>query len=214
MLRYFIYLPLNLICMMLCYITNPFVVLFANEVGDLPKIFKLWQTWDGSIDDEGYLTEDCPKWCRYDFYKHYKPYREPVYGNHEKRCVELINPNFTTKERILRYICRVLWLTRNCGYGFAYYIFGININAKDMKKVYGKYQQVKGEHRSLENWVKKDTNILLAPFKIKNDLVFFNNKLEFNWYMGWKVDLGLYENHRAMIANRISIRKAKFKNIL
>ena len=36
MLRYFIYLPLNLICMVLCYITNPFVVLFANEVGELP----------------------------------------------------------------------------------------------------------------------------------------------------------------------------------
>lgn len=207
MLRYLIYLPLNLICMVICYITNPFVVLFANEVGELPKIFKFWQTWDGSIDDEGYLTEDCPKWCRYDFYKHYKPYTEPVYGNHEKRCVKLIDPNFTTKERILRYICRVLWLTRNCGYGFAYYIFGININGKDMKLVYGRYQHDIGKKGEL--WVEKDKCILTAPFTIKNDLQFFNHYFEFNWYIGWKINTGLYETHRAMIANRISIRKSK-----
>lgn len=207
MLKYFIFLPLNLICMVICYITNPFVVLFANEIGELPKIFKLWQTWDGSIDDRVYVTEDCPKWCRYDFYKHYKQYRAPVYGNREKRCVELIDPNFTVKERILRYICRVFWLSRNCGYGFAYYLFGVTVNGKNMKLVYGKYQ--KDEGRKGELWVEKNKNILLAPFTIKNDLLFFNNKLEFNWYLGWKISTSFYESHRAMIANRISIRKSK-----
>lgn len=210
MIRYMIYLPLNLICMLICYITNPIVCLFANEVGELPKIFKLWQTWDGSIDDVYYLTEDCPKCVRYDFYKHYKPYTEPVWGNHEKRCVELIDPNFTVKERILRYICRVLWLTRNCGYGFAYYIFGVTIDGTSMKKVYGKYQHLEcnGETRMFELWVQKDKNFLIAPFTIKSDLVYFHNKLELNWYMGWKINMGLV-GHRAMIANRISSRKSK-----
>ena len=210
MIRYMIYLPLNLICMLICYITNPIVCLFANEVGELPKIFKLWQTWDGSIDDVYYLTEDCPECVRYDFYKHYKPYTEPVWGNHEKRCVELIDPNFTIKERILRYICRVLWLTRNCGYGFAYYIFGVTIDGTSMKKVYGKYQYIEsnGETRMFEMWVQKDKNFLIAPFTIKSDWVYFNQKLELNWYIGWKINMGLV-GQRAMIANRISSRKSK-----
>lgn len=207
MIKYILYLPCILLCMGLCYITNPIVCLFANEVGELPKIFKLWQTWDGSVDDEGYMLYDSPKWCRYDFKKHYESYTEPVWGNHEKRCVRLIDPNFTTKERVLRYICRVLWLTRNCGYGFAYYIFGININGKDMKLVYGKYQHDKGKKGEL--WREKDKNILIAPFTIKNDLLFWNDKFEFNWYIGWKINTGLHEEHRAMIANRISIRKSK-----
>lgn len=207
MLKYFLYLPLNLICMAICYITNPFVCLFANNVGELPKIFKLWQTWDGSLDDETYLTEDSPKWCRYDFYKHYKPYQILLETNQYKRCVELIDDNFTIKEYILRYICRVLWLTRNCGYGFAYYLFGITINGKDMICKYSKLQS--DNNRELTVYTKQGTNILIAPFRIANDLLFFNNKLEFNWYIGWKVNLGLHKTHRAMIANRISIRKAK-----
>ena len=35
-MMYLIYLPLNIICMLLSYVLNPFVCLFANEVGDLP----------------------------------------------------------------------------------------------------------------------------------------------------------------------------------
>lgn len=34
-MRWFLYAPLQLICMMICYITNPIVVLFANENGEL-----------------------------------------------------------------------------------------------------------------------------------------------------------------------------------
>lgn len=124
--------------------------------------------------------------------------------------MELIDPNFTIKERILRYICRVLWLTRNCGYGFAYYIFGVTIDGTSMKKVYGKYQYIEsnGETRMFEVWVQKDKNFLIAPFTIKSDWVYFNQKLELNWYIGWKINMGLV-GQRAMIANRISSRKSK-----
>ena len=47
--------------------------------------------------------------------------------------VDLIDENFTLKEKFQRYICRCAWLYRNCGYGFAYYIFGKTINPSDVK---------------------------------------------------------------------------------
>lgn len=34
-MRWFLYAPLQLICMVICYITNPIVVLFADENGEL-----------------------------------------------------------------------------------------------------------------------------------------------------------------------------------
>ena len=208
MIKYFIYLPLMLICMLLCYITNPLVVLFANEEGELPKVFKLWQTWDDTVDNKGFIDNSFPRIFWYDWSKHYKQYTGKIYGNRTRYYQELIEP-LSMAEKIKRYFCRVGWLTRNCGYGFAYYLFGINVNQQDMQRIYGKYQVIDGRTHAFEVWTKKDTNILIAPFRIKNDLRFFNNKLEFNWYLGWKVALDLYEPHRAMIANRISIRIVK-----
>lgn len=70
-MRWFLYAPLQLICMVICYITNPIVVLFADENGELPGLFCLWQTWDDSCDSEDCVTKYVPDWMRYDFYKYY-----------------------------------------------------------------------------------------------------------------------------------------------
>ena len=47
--------------------------------------------------------------------------------------VDILDDNFTLKEKFQRYICRCAWLYRNCGYGFAYYIFGKYVRYRDVK---------------------------------------------------------------------------------
>ena len=112
----------NMLCMALCYLTNWFVVLFADKYGNLPKIFKLWQTYDNCLDIAWMIYENnVPKFAQYDFNKHYlyhfenkgDGYMIPGY-------VDLIDENFTLKEKFQRY-------------GFAYYIFGKTINPSDVK---------------------------------------------------------------------------------
>lgn len=63
-----------------CYLTNPVVLLFADEVGNLPWLFTWWENWDDHLDidwmvDEGHV----PKFARYDFHKHYR-YHSPECG--------------------------------------------------------------------------------------------------------------------------------------
>ncbi len=43
-MSWLLYVCLDLIFTVLCYLTNWFVVIFADEKGQLPKVFKLWQT--------------------------------------------------------------------------------------------------------------------------------------------------------------------------
>lgn len=43
-MRWFLYAPLQLLIMIICYITNPIVVLFADENGELHGFLKKWQT--------------------------------------------------------------------------------------------------------------------------------------------------------------------------
>ena len=119
---------LDLLFNVICYLTNPIVVLFANEVGELPKIFYWWDNWDDGLDIEWMITEHhVPKWAEYDFNRHYKFYSnteaEAMTGTY-KSFVVLLDPNFTLKERFQRYICRLQWLYRNCAYGFSYSVTG------------------------------------------------------------------------------------------
>lgn len=41
-----ILVPLQLLVTLFCYLTNWFVTFFADEQGNLPGFFYLWQTWD------------------------------------------------------------------------------------------------------------------------------------------------------------------------
>lgn len=100
----------------IAYLINPIVVLFCNEKGELPK----WLEWAGTPDNissdiRWMVYEHCvPSFAEYNYDKHY------VYHYEEKGDVEfvpgyvdLIDPNFTFKEKIQRYICRLCWLNRN-----------------------------------------------------------------------------------------------------
>ena len=119
-----------------CYLTNPVVLLFADELGNLPKIFLWWANWDDHLDVDWMVYEHhVPKWAEYDFNKHYKYHdewdAEKTIGMH-RGYVELLDPDFTTKERLQRYVCRLVWMYRNCAYGFSYYVTGVDVNGMDV----------------------------------------------------------------------------------
>lgn len=117
--------------MVLCYITNPFVVPFADINGELPSFLKYWQTWDNSC----YCRESVefsPKFLQYDWARHYREYKgtDPYLAsvNRDRWFVSCIDPNFSLWERVQRYCCGVLWLTRNCSYGFSFYMLGLTVS--------------------------------------------------------------------------------------
>ena len=116
---------MNVIFMIVAYITNPIVVLFADEYGNLPRILRWWQTDDNCLDVGWMITEDkVPDIFKYDFNKHYIYHLEDKSNNCIPGYVELIDPHFTMIERMKRYLCRLAWLYRNCAYGFAYEVCG------------------------------------------------------------------------------------------
>lgn len=202
---YFVYWLGSILSMLLCYLTNPIVVLFCNKYGQLPKIFKLWETYDNCLDVEWMVTEKkVPRIFQYDFNKHY------IYHPEIKQediftlgYVELLDGNFTIKERIQRYFCRVAWLYRNCAYGFAYYLFGI--------RYFGSLQTV------LENQKKDDGSYVFVSTYQRNNKTYFCIKVNEYWklfgypfkcdiYLGWKMAGTITYNSftRAMTAIRIS----------
>ena len=200
MLIWLLYFVLSLVFMVVCYVTNPIVVLFANEDGELPGILHYWQTWDNAV----YCAESvehAPKFLQYDWNKHYKEYRDTdAYLKSVNRsrwyCV-CIDHNFSAWERIQRYLCGVLWLTRNCSYGFAFYLLGLNVspnltatasnNTLFVREVYG--------DGLFGAWMYKNTAPIFSAFGYA---VHWNNLL------GWKIDTDAKLDTRAMIANRIA----------
>ena len=200
MVIWFLYFLVSLVCMVLCYITNPFVVPFADINGELPTILKYWQTWDNSVFCRD-SVEHAPNFLQYDWTKHYREYKgtDPYLAsvNRDRWFVSCIDPDFTLWERVQRYCCGVLWLTRNCSYGFSFYLLGLTVsptleisesaNTKFVKEVYG--QGLWGA------WEYKNT----APiFTLWGWTVHWNNLL------GWKIDESAQFDTRAMIANRIA----------
>ena len=191
-MRWFIYLLLLFPCMVLCYLTNWIVVLFADENGELPGFLRLWQTWDDSIDSEDCVVYYVPKRIKYDFYKHYRVEYETmqIYNRTRKRSINICP--LTMKERVKRYCCRVFWLYRNCAYGFAFYWFGCTVSDKDI-------QIIKDEYRD---------GGYVRLYKAGKYWKYYNSSRIFGkWYwkiyIGWKIAGDIKGTHRAMIANRI-----------
>lgn len=183
-IKYLIFSICQLLCMLLCYLTNWLVVLFADSHGELPRIFKLWQTWDSSLDNRTYITEDCPAFLRYDFDRYYTVYTKPIGYGRSKKCVTIKEP-FPLKLRFKRYLARTFWLYRNCGYGFAFYLFGVDTDPKTIRR--------KGKHFAIAS----------NAFRYKKDDV-INQHWKWCIYLGWKFDF--YDPCRAMIATRFTIR--------
>ena len=202
---WFLYAPINYLLMLFCYITNPIVLLFCDEAGELPKYFRLWQTWDDSCNPKFYI-EKVPKFLRYNYDKHYVEYwaaDDRLKSMGRNRCyAKVIDPKFTLKERIQRYICRVMWLSRNCAYGFAFYAFGRNRAGSDLVAI---------RERSLEDgqyihfyWDKHE-NIFTRTWSLKTNW-HINKNLRWEVYAGWKIDPSSQNRRQCMIAVRVAFR--------
>lgn len=188
-IKYLIFSIFQLFCMLICYLTNPLVVLFVNKEGELPKIFRLWQTWDSALDNRQYVLYDCPKFLRYDFDDYYKccVMHDGLtidYGRTRKMVI--IKKPFPRRLWLKHYLNRVFWLYRNCGYGFAFYLFGVDTDPRTIRR--------KSEHFAVAS----------NAFRYKND-----DPISAHWrwciYLGWKFDF--YDPCRAMIATRLTIHR-------
>lgn len=188
-IKYLIFSILQLLCMGLCYLTNPLMVLFADKDGELPSFLRLWQTWDSSLDNRQYVLHDCPRWLSYDFNEYFacSVMHDALtidYGRTHK--VVTLKKPFPLRLKLKHYLNRVFWLYRNCGYGFAFYLFGVDTDPKTIRR--------KGEHFS----------VCSNAFRYKND-----DPMSTHWrwciYLGWKYDF--YASCRAMIATRFTVRR-------
>ncbi len=184
-IKYLIFSILQLLCMGLCYLTNPFVVLFADNEGELPSFLRLWQTWDSSLDNRQYVLHDCPRWLSYDFDEYYDT-AVMTLGHGRSKKIVLAKKPFPLKLKLKHYLNRVFWIYRNCGYGFAFYLFGVDTDPKTIRR--------------------EDDHFAIASnaFRYKND-----DPISQHWrwciYLGWKFDF--YDPCRAMIATRFTIHR-------
>ena len=183
-LKYLIFAFCQLVCMVICYLTNPIVVLFADDEGELPASLKLWQTWDSSLDNRQYVLYDCPKWLSYDFDEYYDTAVMCIGHGRSKKIVLTKNP-FPKRLWLKHYLNRVFWLYRNTGYGFAFYLFGVDPKPETIRR--------KGERFS----------ICSNAFRYKNDAK-ISKHLRWCIYLGWKYDF--YDSCHAMIATRFTVR--------
>ncbi len=209
MALWLIYLPFSLLAMILCYLTNPFVVLFCDEDGELHGIFKYWQTHDNSCNPSD-VTEhkQLPSFLLYDWKKHYLEYKdttpELAAVGRDRWFTQCIDSHWTLWERIQRYICRVYWLTRNCSYGWAFWVLGITpgirwaVEKNDGETIYVHEDYV--SWRLDGAWKHKSTAKICT---------IFGWALHWNTFLGWKVDESASVDTRAMIANRIAFSLKK-----
>ncbi len=138
-MRYVLYCIADILFNIIAYLTNPIVLLFADEVGNLPAWALWWANWDDHLDVDWMVYEHhVPSWAEYDFNKHYRYHSEweaeQTIGEH-RGYVDLLDPNFTTWERFQRYVCRLVWLYRNCAYGFSYYVTGMDIDGAEVEVI-------------------------------------------------------------------------------
>lgn len=182
---YLVFWFAKILCTLLCYLTNPIVVLFADEKGNLPKVFKLWQTYDNCLDVEWMISEEVvPKFARYNFNRYYRYHLE------DKRTkdiipgyVDILEPITSTKVKLQRYFCRVAWLYRNCAYGFAYYIFGKQIDCTKIVTVKDFYRD--RTHYFIFKYV-KDSYLFTIKSAWDYTIPVVNIGLQVNIYLGWK----------------------------
>jgi hypothetical protein len=181
------------------------VLLFCDEAGELPGFLSMWQTHDDSCNPE-FIMDKVPKFLQYDWKKHYREYQDTTpdleaVGRDRWFC-EIIDPNFTLKERIQRYFCRVIWLTRNCSYGFSFWFLGKAVDTKNIV-TYKEVTELDGT--KLEILYDKSESILTRAWKLKSNRWIIKDVIRWEVFCGWKLsdEPGM---HQAMIANRICFR--------
>lgn len=200
-MSYLVRLPLEILAMIIAYLTNWLVVFFADERGNLPHILRYWQTYDSTLDVRWLITEKIvPKIFRYDYDKHYIYHQEikddelmiPAY-------VELKDSNFTFKEKVQRYFCRVWWLYRNSNYGFSYEVNGKVVDGEKIRVL----EDINEPNN--EQWVSYESGKSLwstvwCIFYCKQYCKWFRLRI----YLGWKlkgVQSGLQKHMLAFCIN-------------
>jgi hypothetical protein len=197
-----IYLPLVLLCSALCYLTNWLVVLFADKNSELHGIWHLWQTYDNSITPSD-VTElhELPSFLLYNWKAHYYEYEaDTSYMDDIKRkrwYTTCINDDWTLWERLQRYICRVYWLTRNCAYGWCFYVFG-QWAFSDSSVEHKHYKDDK--HYIKWGWDNSQP-IWCRTWWLKIDW-YWTKHWHTDAYIGWKVSYPFSGSRYNMIANR------------
>jgi len=196
---------LEFIFMIFCGLTNPLVCLFADEYGWLPECLKFWQTYDNTLDVGWMVTEEghIPNIFKYDYAKHYiYHFEDKSAGQLKPGWVALIDPNFTIKEKIQRYFCRLCWLYRNCNYGFSYYFNGRDYNGLDNIVV------VKSQDSINETWlsyIDNGSNIFKRTWCLYI-VRQWCSKFTVRIYLGWKLKHCTEPyNARAMIAMHVNL---------
>lgn len=194
-LKWFLLAILDVAFNIVCYLTNPIVVLAASEYGNLPWLLTWWDNYDDCMDVEWFIKEGhVPGWAVYDYDRHYK-----FHDSNEalktrgiaKSYVDILDWNFTLKERAQRYVCRVLWLYRNCAYGFSYYVTGIDVYKKDIVKV-------KTDAADGYTWYVTDYAFC---YKDERPSVF---GMHWDNFVGWKFQDVESDKERCMLAFRIT----------
>ena len=202
MIIWLIYFIISLVVSLICYVTNPIVLLFCDEDGELPSVLHYWQTWDNSCDASD-IKHIAPSWLLYDWDAHYHEFKDTTEYlhsvNRERWYTTCYNYNFTHIERIKRYFCRLLWLTRNNAYGWCFYLLGLNV-APTLK-----ISRSENTLFACEDY----ENGLFGAWMYKNDApigTLFGWQIRWNNLIGWKIDTTAKYDTRAMIANRIAFR--------
>ena len=200
---------LNALVMIVCYITNPIVCLFSNEEGELPGFLSYWQTWDDSLNPRFFIVDKVPQFLKYDYDRHYEEYwgttpKLQQYGR--KRCfARVLDPNFTFKEKIQRYVCRVLWLMRNCGYGFSFYLFG----RWAYKNASVEHEKRRDDSHYVRWGYDASESILTRVWWFKIDW-YLSKHVHVEGFLGWKINFPFKaEAQYAMIAHRLVPIKIK-----
>lgn len=195
-MTYFLRLLASILFTVLCYLTNPIVLLFCDENGELDGFWHYWQTWDNSCNPSD-LVKILPSWLT-GWYSHY----DEVYASvgelaemgRGRWYTECQDPDFTLLERLERYICRCYWLYRNSAYGFCFYLLGVDFDPSH------EYAVLESEDELWAQDLEDDTIWRYSNSK----LIFW--KLHWNIYLGYKLTLDAKCKTRCMIANRICFK--------
>lgn len=199
-MKWCIMVPFQIIMMLIGYLTNWFVVLFSNEVGELPSIFKYWQTWDSTLDNKEYVEKNCFSIMRYNYSEYYEEKKIMLTKYNRDKRIAIKKKDLPFKDRIKRYFCRVFWLYRNCGYGFAFYWFGIDTVGNDIK-----YIIETGRDNPNRTFFAYETghSLWTTPWTLYSKAR-INSWCKWNIYIGWKINQDP-NSQRNMIANRSTI---------
>lgn len=189
-LRWALYFVPALAVELICYLTSPLVAFFVHKEPRedtvkrlnrqvvtmdreyLVPLFYLWQTHDNAVDEWWYGMYNTTHWFEFA-----RNWTQEDYD----------------KSWWVRYYCRVMWLWRNCAYGWHYFLFSRPLEENGTKLT-------KGVKKSF--WY--ELNIFSKSFQLELHLPVGPKYISIN--IGWKPHKG---KPKLLYANRIFSLKSR-----